>query len=73
MRRLCYLNLLVCLLLSATIPVNTAGAQMPQRGANQIAIIGWTDDSHYQIMNFFGKEAGDSSSASGRTRNDIVD
>jgi dipeptidyl-peptidase-4 len=52
MRRLCFLNLLVFLLLSATIPVNTAGAQMPQRGANQVAIIGWTDDSHYQIRNF---------------------
>jgi dipeptidyl-peptidase-4 len=25
---------------------------MPQRGANQVAIIGWTDDSHYQIRNF---------------------
>jgi dipeptidyl-peptidase-4 len=25
---------------------------MPQRNANQVAILGWTDDSHYQIRNF---------------------
>lgn len=32
--------------------VNTATAQMPQRGGNQVAIMGWTDDTHYQIRNF---------------------
>ena len=25
---------------------------MPQRGGNQVAITGWTDDTHYQIRNF---------------------
>ena len=25
---------------------------MPQRGGNQVAIMGWTDESHYQIRNF---------------------
>jgi len=25
---------------------------MPQRGGNQVAIMGWTDDTHYQIRNF---------------------
>ena len=33
-------------------PVKTANAQMPQRAGNEVAIIGWTDDSHYQIRNF---------------------
>ena len=44
--------IITCLLLSATTLVNTAKAQMPQRGGNQVAIMGWTDDSHYQIRNF---------------------
>ena len=29
-----------------------ANAQMPQRGGNQAAIIGWTDDTHYLIRTF---------------------
>jgi len=52
MRRLLFIQFLVSLLLSATIPVKTASAQMPQRSANQVAIMGWTDDTHYQICNF---------------------
>jgi dipeptidyl-peptidase 4 len=52
MRRLNFCNLLICLLLSALMLVNTAKAQMPQRGGNQVAIMGWTDDTHYQIRNF---------------------
>ncbi len=27
-------------------------AQMPQRNLNQVAILGWTDDTHYLIRNF---------------------
>src|SRR5674536_59183 len=52
MRRLRILYFLVCLLLSPVTIVNLAKAQMPQRGGNQVAIMGWTDDSHYQIRNF---------------------
>jgi len=40
------------LLLSGTITLNTLTAQMPQRGANQVGILGWTDDTHYQIRKF---------------------
>ena len=32
--------------------LNQVNGQMPQRGGNQVAIIGWTDDTHYQIRNF---------------------
>jgi len=52
MRRLGFFHFLICLLLPSTILVNTARAQMPQRGGNQVAIMGWTDDTHYQIRNF---------------------
>ena len=52
MRRLYFFYLLVWLILSASISVNTADAQMPLRSTNQVAVIGWTDDSHYQIRNF---------------------
>jgi len=52
MRRLQIHLILACLFLSATTLTNTAKAQMPQRGGNQVAIMGWTDDSHYQIRNF---------------------
>ena len=52
MKRLNFLKILICLFLSATMLVNQASAQMPQRRANQVSIIGWTDDSHYQIRKF---------------------
>jgi dipeptidyl-peptidase-4 len=52
MRRLKILHLSVCLLLSVTVTPFTANAQMPPRGGNQVAIIGWTDDTHYQIRIF---------------------
>ena len=52
MRRYKLLQILICLLLSTTLPVNSIRAQMPQRGGNQVAIIGWTDDAHYLIRKF---------------------
>jgi dipeptidyl-peptidase-4 len=52
MRRLTILHLSVFLLLSVTLPPFTSNAQMTQRGGNQVAITGWTDDTHYQIRNF---------------------
>jgi dipeptidyl-peptidase-4 len=52
MRRLTILQLLICLLLSLILPPPATNAQMPQRGGNQVAITGWTDDTHYQIRNF---------------------
>ncbi len=52
MRRFKLLQILICLLFSATLPVNPTKAQMPQRGGNQVAIMGWTDDTHYLIRKF---------------------
>jgi len=52
MRRFNFLQIIVCLLLSVTVLVNAANAQMPQRNSNQVAIMGWTDDSHYLIRKF---------------------
>ncbi len=46
------LKFLIYLFISATLLVNTAWAQMPLRRSDQVAIIGWTDDSHYQIRKF---------------------
>jgi dipeptidyl-peptidase 4 len=47
-----FVYLLISLFLSETTLINTASAQMPKQSGNQVAIIGWTDDSHYQIRNF---------------------
>jgi dipeptidyl-peptidase 4 len=52
MRRSGLFYFLICLALFSAVQVNFAVAQMPQRGGNQVAITGWTDDSHYQIRNF---------------------
>jgi dipeptidyl-peptidase-4 len=52
MRRLKSLHFIICLLLSTIVPGNSVKAQMPQRSGNQVAILGWTDDTHYQIRNF---------------------
>jgi dipeptidyl-peptidase-4 len=52
MRRLYFFYILVWLILSTSDLVNTADAQMSLRSTNQVAVIGWTDDSHYQIRNF---------------------
>jgi dipeptidyl-peptidase-4 len=52
MKRLSVLHLLFCFVLIVSIAVNTVKAQMPQRGGNQVAVLGWTDDTHYQIRNF---------------------
>lgn len=52
MRRLGFLQILICLLISMTIQNSQINAQMPQRGGNQVTISGWTDDSHYLIRTF---------------------
>jgi dipeptidyl-peptidase-4 len=49
MKILRFLQILICLALWVTIPVGKLSAQMPQRGGNQVSILGWTDDTHYQI------------------------
>ncbi len=51
MRRLKTLHFLISILSFAflIIPVY---AQLPQRGGSQTSIIGWTDNSHYQVRNF---------------------
>ena len=52
MRRVYILQILICLSLSSAPLANSVKAQMPQRGGNQASIIGWTDDTHYQIKTF---------------------
>jgi len=53
MIRIRFCNLLICLSVLVANQVSSATAQMPQRGGTlQVAILGWTDDTHYQIRNF---------------------
>src|SRR5664280_3813945 len=53
MIRIRFYNLLICLSVLVANQVNSVTAQMPQRGGTlQVAILGWTDDTHYQIRNF---------------------
>ncbi len=53
MIRIRFYNLLICLSVLVANQVSSATAQMPQRGGTlQVAILGWTDDTHYQIRNF---------------------
>jgi dipeptidyl-peptidase 4 len=52
MRRSGTLRIIILLLLSVAILCNAAKAQMPQRGGNQVAVMGWTDDTHFQFRNF---------------------
>jgi dipeptidyl-peptidase-4 len=41
-----------CLLLALIIAGNEVFAQMPGRNSDQVAIVGWSDDSHYLIRNY---------------------
>jgi dipeptidyl-peptidase-4 len=52
MRRFLFLHALGCLLFSMTVLITPAKGQMPMRGGNQVAITGWTDDTHYLIRTF---------------------
>ncbi len=52
MRRRKIIQVFVFMLLSLPFLINSASAQMPQRGGNQVAITGWTDDTHYLIRTF---------------------
>jgi dipeptidyl-peptidase-4 len=52
MRRLDILQILIFVSLIVVMPLNTAKAQMPQRGGNQVAIIGWSDDTHFLMHNY---------------------
>jgi len=52
MRRLNFLQNVICLLLSISLPISPSKAQMPHRVSNQVAIMGWTDDTHYLIRTF---------------------
>lgn len=52
MRRLKFLQFIICSLLAVYWPIIGTNAQMPQRVGTQVAILGWTDDTHYQIRNF---------------------
>jgi dipeptidyl-peptidase-4 len=49
MRRLSYLLILICLSVSFLFQARPLEAQMPRRAGNQVAILGWTDDTHYLI------------------------
>ncbi len=52
MRRLNFPKVLVCVLLAIDVLISPVNAQRPQHNENQVAIIGWTDDSHYLIRTF---------------------
>ena len=53
MIRIRFYNLLICLSVLVANQVSSATAQMPQRvGGGQVDILGWNDDTHYQIRNF---------------------
>jgi dipeptidyl-peptidase 4 len=52
MRRLYFLQILIYLLVIILVHISTAMAQMPQYGGNQVAIMGWTDDTHYLFRIF---------------------
>src|ERR1035437_1014378 len=43
---------LLCLILIIPFLIISVNGQMPQRVNNQVAIAGWTDDSHYLIRTF---------------------
>ena len=47
-----FIQVLFCIVLKTLVLHNTVEAQMPRRGGNQIAVIGWTDDSHYLFRSF---------------------
>jgi dipeptidyl-peptidase 4 len=47
MRRLPFLQIFIFLFTFIFVCTYTGFAQMPQRGGNQVAILGWTDDTHY--------------------------
>ena len=50
-RTLLLLNVII-IFLSSSLNTVQVSAQMPQRNMNQVAISGWTDDSHYLIRTF---------------------
>ncbi len=50
-RAFIFLNVII-IFLSLTINTAFVSAQMPQRNVSQVAILGWTDDSHYLIRTF---------------------
>ena len=52
MRRQNFLQIVISLLITILVQLSPAKAQMPQRHGNQIAITGWTDDTHYLIRTF---------------------
>ena len=47
MKRVSFLTIPVCLILSFSLIGNRVQAQFGQRGGNQIRVTGWTDDTHY--------------------------
>ena len=52
MRKFHFLQIVICLVLSISVTDGPVKAQRPQRGGNQVAITGWTDDTHYLIKTF---------------------
>ncbi|MBG0859325.1 MAG: DPP IV N-terminal domain-containing protein [Bacteroidales bacterium] len=52
MKKANLLSLFIFLIFQVLISANQISAQMPMRSANQVAILGWTDDTHYLIRNF---------------------
>ena len=52
MRRFNFFKICFWLLLVVIFQISSVNAQMPRRGGNQVAITGWTDDTHYLIRTF---------------------
>ncbi|MCX6301785.1 MAG: DPP IV N-terminal domain-containing protein [Bacteroidia bacterium] len=52
MNKIRLFKILISFVLPLLITGNQAFAQMPMRNLNQVAILGWTDDTHYLIRTF---------------------
>jgi dipeptidyl-peptidase 4 len=52
MRKSGFLRIIISLLINIIIQTSQVNAQRPQRGDNQVSILGWTDDTHYLIRTF---------------------
>jgi len=52
MRKDKFTQVIISLIIFIVVQVIPAKAQMPQRGYKQVAITGWTDDTHYLIRTF---------------------
>ncbi|MCJ7447258.1 MAG: S9 family peptidase [Bacteroidales bacterium] len=52
MKKICIDKIYILLLLSLLFGAIRVAAQRPQPDSNKVAVLGWTDDTHYLIRNF---------------------